>query len=141
VDNENRKESSGLKFYVATFLSLIAVGIAVKPHLWYVPIAILGAFAALAVTIVAVEQFFENRRRCPRCEERGFASVLDGGGTTGRYRPYLVAHCRQCNLYRLECGPEVRELDAERWVQQVEEWEREDAARTESEPQLDTWTQ
>jgi hypothetical protein len=112
-----------LKYFAATFLLALVIAVCAHPSYWWVPLVIIGGFAALALTLLTVERLGDVLRRCPRCEKRGFACILEGERNTPDGDQFVsVLHCRQCELYRLECGAEVRELAPGRWFEEAAEW-------------------
>ena len=121
--DDDRDGERTLKLFAATLLLCAAIGIAFRPDAWYVPFAFVGALLALAVAGVAVGRLWELLRRCPRCGRRGFTTVLESArDTPAGDREFQIDHCRRCGLYRLESGAEVRELDPDRWEEQLREW-------------------
>jgi hypothetical protein len=106
------------------FLGLLVFVTLLRPELWYVLPLLLAGLVAFVIIVVAAGRLWEGLRRCPRCGRRGFVSILDSekGSPEGDLF-YQVVRCQHCDLYRLECGAEVRELDPELWWEQVQEWE------------------
>ncbi len=126
-EDDDRDGERTLKLFAAVFVLCTVVGVVAYRERWYIPIALVGAAVALAVagvTVAIVGDKFQSRlRRCPRCARRGFATVFESEkeGLAGELF-FHVRHCARCGLYRLECGPEVRDLDPGRWEKQVSEW-------------------
>jgi hypothetical protein len=107
---------------LTTIVAIIAVGGADQG--WgKTGITLLGFLSVLA-GIVAVEDFVNRRRRCPRCEVQGFEALLESSKTTtdGAERFFAVTGCEHCDLRLLECGDEVVELDPERWEDEMVAW-------------------
>jgi hypothetical protein len=110
---------------LSTIVAIIAVGGA-DTGWGKIGITLLG-FLSLLAGILALEEYVNRRRPCPRCEVQGFEVLVESAKTTdGAEHFFTVTGCEHCGLHLLECGYEVMELDAERWEDEMVEWLRQE---------------